>query len=74
MALNEQSSFRQAADRLFSSMLSPGASRAQPRVYRCAGCGEELTFDALAASCRCTEECYGTVTPTAVAADLTLHH
>ena len=26
--------------------------------YRCQGCGSELAFDALAALCRCSDECY----------------
>ena len=26
--------------------------------YRCQGCGEEVAFDSLAASCRCIDECY----------------
>ena len=28
-------------------------------TYRCAGCGDALHFNALSASCRCIEECYG---------------
>jgi hypothetical protein len=28
-------------------------------MYRCAGCGDLLHFNALSASCRCIDECYG---------------
>ncbi|MED5618966.1 hypothetical protein [Ideonella sp. BN130291] len=73
MALNEHSSFGRAAGSLFSGMLA-GTSAPSSRVYRCTGCGEELTFDALAVSCRCTEECYGPVTAVQAAADPALHH
>lgn len=27
-------------------------------LYRCAGCGDVLHFNALSASCRCIDECY----------------
>ncbi len=27
-------------------------------IYRCAGCGDVLHFNALSASCRCIDECY----------------
>jgi len=39
--------------------LRAGAVTPDKPVYRCIGCGDEITFDALSASCRCTEECYG---------------
>jgi hypothetical protein len=39
--------------------LRAGPSATDQPVYRCIGCGDEITYDALSATCRCTEECYG---------------
>ncbi len=50
---------RRFTGRLFDAVRHGGQAPAKRTVYRCAGCGEEIAFDALAASCRCADECYG---------------
>ena len=60
MALNAPRAgrIRQMTHRLFDAVLHGGSTSPRRTVYRCAGCGEEITFDALAVSCRCSQECY----------------
>jgi hypothetical protein len=73
MALREHSAIRRSANnRLFTAALR-GNADPQSRIYRCGACGEEITFDALAATCRCSEECYAAGAVTA-GGDPAVHH
>ena len=60
MALDKQSANRgeSPTTRPFEAVYSFDASAPRSGVYRCRCCGEEITFDSLAADCRCSEECY----------------
>lgn len=58
MALDLNSTaFHPATGGLFDAVLGRegGSTRAS---YKCAGCGDDITFDSLAATCRCSQECY----------------
>jgi hypothetical protein len=50
-----------ASSGLFAAALAGSGSvgSARPRnPWRCATCGDEIPYDALAALCRCSQECY----------------
>jgi len=74
MALSEHSTHPGSfLGRLFGGLHAGAATQPASRVYRCAGCGEEITFDALAVSCRCSDECYGAAGAPR-SAEASLHH
>ncbi len=41
----------------------PASPTRRAAVYRCSGCGNEVAYDALAALCQCSDECYGDAWP-----------
>ncbi len=43
---------------LFDAVLGRDRKSQASGAYCCVGCGEEITFDSLAATCSCSQECY----------------
>lgn len=73
--MHHSADLRHFTHRIFGAMAKRTGSPLGTPVYRCTGCGEEITFDSLSANCRCSEECYGAATPSAaVAAAGDTHH
>jgi uncharacterized protein (DUF983 family) len=43
---------------LLAAKRRPASMNRRAAAYRCPACGDEETYDSLAACCRCCDECY----------------